>query len=120
MPMPDGSFKVQVVRGVPVVTAPEEIDSTNAPCLWSALLEAAAQGPGPVVVDMTRTEFCDSSGIRALLRSQKQALNDGREVLLATSGPAVVRVFQLTGTDHIIRRFASLDEALGQTHAAVG
>src|SRR5579859_6505531 len=36
----------EVVSGVPVVAAPEEIDITNAEALESALLEAAAHRPG--------------------------------------------------------------------------
>ena len=51
--MPDGSFPVKVVEGVPVVAAPEEIDITNAAVLRSALLKAAANGHGTLVVDMT-------------------------------------------------------------------
>ena len=45
----DGRFPFEVVSGVPVVTAPEEIDITNAPELRSALLEAAAHGHGTLV-----------------------------------------------------------------------
>jgi hypothetical protein len=41
--MHDGWFAFEVASGVPVVTAPEEIDITNAPELRSALLEAAAR-----------------------------------------------------------------------------
>jgi anti-anti-sigma regulatory factor len=40
--MPDDSFPVEVLGGVPVVAAPEEIDITNAEALRSALLTAAA------------------------------------------------------------------------------
>src|SRR5206468_9317235 len=40
--MQDGRFPFEMVDGVPVVAAPEEIDITNAPELRSALLEAAA------------------------------------------------------------------------------
>ncbi len=55
--MRDGRCPFEVVNGVPVVTAPEEIDITNAPELRSALLEAAAgipPGPGCSV----RTNQC--------------------------------------------------------------
>ena len=62
--MPDDRFPVEVAGGVPVVTVPEEVDITNAEGLRSALLQAAATGPGALVVDMTRTRFCDSSGCR--------------------------------------------------------
>jgi len=51
--MHDGRFPVELVSGVPVVAAPEEIDITNAPELRSALLVAAADRPGTLVVDMT-------------------------------------------------------------------
>ena len=51
--MPDDGFQVDVVGGMPVVAAPEQIDITNAEALRSALLQAAASGPGPLVVDMT-------------------------------------------------------------------
>ena len=53
--MPEARFPVEVVQGVPVVAAPEEIDITNAEALRSALLTAAAaaDGHGTLVVDMT-------------------------------------------------------------------
>jgi hypothetical protein len=66
--MRDGSFPFTVVSGVPVVTAPEEIDITNAPALQLALLEAGAHGHGTLAVDMTATRFCDSSGLHVSRR----------------------------------------------------
>src|SRR5690349_14395864 len=65
--MPEASFAVEVVSGVPVVTAPEEIDVTNATGLRAALLEAAAQGSRTLVVDMAQTQFCDSAGLNVLV-----------------------------------------------------
>jgi anti-anti-sigma factor len=115
--MPDGSFPVEVVKGVPVVAAPEEIDITNAEALRSALLTAAAGGHGALVVDMTRTQFCDSSGLHALIAAHKRAGAAGREVLLVIPSVAVLRVFALTGMDTVIPNFTSLGEALAQTAA---
>ena len=114
--MRDGRCLFEVVSGVPVVTAPEEIDITNTPELGSALLEAAAHGHGTLVVDMTRTRFCDSAGLRVLVDAHKQALAEGRAVLLAVPAAAVLRVLEITGIDQAIPHFASLDEAV--THAA--
>ena len=71
--MHDGKCPFEVVSGVPVVTAPEEIDITNALGLRSALLEAAEHGHGTLVLDMTRTQFCDSSGLHTLLAAHKRA-----------------------------------------------
>ena len=115
--MHDGRFPFEVASGVPVVTAPEEIDITNAPELRSALMEAAAHGPGALVVDMTRTQFCDSSGLHTLLAAHKRAQAVGGELRLVISAAPVLRVFAITGVDRIIPNFTSLDQALTQTSA---
>ena len=115
--MPDDSFPVEMAGGVPVVAAPEEIDITNAEELRSALLKAAANGHGTLVVDMTRTRFCDSSGLHTLIAAHKRAGAEGREVLLVIPSTTVLRVFALTGMDTVIPNFTSLAEALAQAPA---
>jgi anti-sigma B factor antagonist len=116
--MIDGRFPVEVVDGVAVVIAPEEIDITNAPELRAALLEAAAHGPGTLVADLTRTQFCDSSGLHTLLAAHKRAQTEGSELLLVMTSRPVLRVFELTGIDRMIRNFASLEEALARRSAS--
>ena len=113
--MQDGRFPVEVISGVPVVTAPEEIDITNAPDLRSALLAAAADAPGMLVADLTRTRFCDSSGLHTLLTAHKCAQAEGSELLLVIPSSAVLRVFAITSIDRMIPNFTSLDDALAHT-----
>ena len=115
--MQDGRFPVEMVDGVPVVAAPEEIDITNAPELRSALLEAAAHGHGSLVADLSQTQFCDSSGLHTLLAAHKRATAAGGDMRLVLPGNAVLRVFTITGVDRIIPNFTSLEEALAQTSA---
>jgi anti-sigma B factor antagonist len=111
------SFPVQVVEGIPVVTAPEEIDLANAAGLKAALLQAARPelaepGRALIVVDMSRTRFCDSAGLNALVAAARQARADGGEVRLAVVGEAVARIVALTGVDRVIPIYASLEDAL--------
>ena len=116
--MQDGRFPIEVVNGVPVAAAPEEIDITNAQELRAVLLEAAAHGHGTVVADLTRTRFCDSSGLHTLLAAHKRAQAEGGELLLVIPSPAVLRVFAITTVDRMIPNFTSLDEALARTSAS--
>jgi anti-sigma B factor antagonist len=113
--MPDASFPVEMVSGVPVVVTPEEIDITNAGGLRTALLEAARRGPGGFVVDMSRTQFCDTAGIHALVLAHKRAGAESADVRLVITGAAVLRIFAITGLDDVIPHFASLEEALAAT-----
>jgi anti-sigma B factor antagonist len=103
---------------IPVVAAPEEIDITTAYGLRAALA-SAARGRATVVVDMTRTHACDTTGLHVLVRAHKRALAQGGELRLVISSPDVRRLFAITGLDQVIRNFASLDEALAQTSADV-
>lgn len=110
--MPKVSFPVEVVDGVPVVTAPEEVDIANAAGLRAALLKAAERDHALVVVDMSRTRFCDSAGLNALVAAARQARADGGEVRLVVVGEAVVRLVALTGVDRVVPIYASLEDAL--------
>jgi anti-anti-sigma factor len=115
--MPEASFLVEVVSGVPVVTAPEEIDITNAAGLRAALVEAAGHGSRTLVVDMAQTQFCDSAGLSVLLRAHQRARAEGGELLLVICGAAVLRIFALTGIDYLIPNFPNLEQALAPTPA---
>ena len=70
--MPDGRFPFELVSGAPVVTAPEELDITNAPGAAGGPAGGSRYGKGAFVVDMTRSRFCDSSGLHTLLAAQSR------------------------------------------------
>jgi anti-sigma B factor antagonist len=113
--MPGLSFPVTLAGQIPVVTAPEEIDITNAEGLRTALLEAAHMHP-VTVVDLSPARFCDSTGLRTIAIARKRARDQDGEVILVVTGAAVLRILELTGLDHLIPHFTALDEAL--TYAA--
>ena len=109
----NGRYPIEMINGVPVVAAPEDIDVTNAAWLRAVLLEAAARGHETFVVDMTRTHFCDSAGLGVLVRAHSRALAEGGELRLVIPASAMVlRVFALTGIDRLIPNFPSLYEAV--------
>jgi anti-sigma B factor antagonist len=105
--LPDVRYLRKVINGVPVVAAPAEIDITTAEQLRAVLVEAAGGGHPTIVVDMTRTLFCDSSGLHTLLR-----------LVLPTDG-AVTRIVNLTCLNSFIPCFSSLAEALARGSAGV-
>jgi anti-anti-sigma factor len=69
-------------------------------------------GPQTYVVDMTRTRFCGSAGLHALLGAHKRARAEGGEVRFVVTGPAVGQVLAIMAIDRVIPVFGRLDEAL--------
>lgn len=118
--MPDAGFPVEMKGGLPVVVTPEEVDITNAARLRGVLLEVAADGHGTLVVDMSRTQFCDTAGIHALVSAHKQARAERGQLLLVLTTPTVLRIFAITGLDDVIPHFGSLDEALAAASPGTG
>jgi anti-anti-sigma factor len=109
------TYPFQMAGGVPVVTAPAEIDTTTAGQLRAILFEWHTRGHGTVVVDMTGTRFCDLAALRELLRAHKRAVGGRGELrLVLPADGAVLRVFTFTGLDRLIPHFASLGQALAQ------
>ena len=101
-----------MTNGVPVMATPAEIDITTAEQLRAVLL-ATENRYRTLVVDMTRTRFCDCAAAHALVTAHARLLTDGGELrLVVPADGAVGRVLTLLGIDYIIHCFASLEEAV--------
>jgi len=86
-----------------IVTAAGEIDLYTAPKLQSdlaAIIEGAAPATR-VVLDMSGVEFCDSTGMNALLAGLRQVRGRGGDLELAAPRPAVMKILQVTGLDAV-------------------
>ena len=118
MQVPEARYLIKMTNGVPVVAAPAEIDITTAEQFRAILLRAAGCGQPTVVVDMTRTAFCDSSCLHTLLRAHKRIVAEGGELrLVVPRDGAVARILNLTALDHLLPCFSSLSQALAPAPA---
>jgi anti-anti-sigma factor len=108
----DPTFPVSVQDGLAVVTTPEEIDISNAGLLREALRVTTMSGQRVIVVDMSGTEFCDSTGLNVLIRALDQAGDVGSELRLVLGGTALRRVLAVTGVAAMFRVYETLGQAL--------
>ena len=98
-----------------VVTLPAEIDISNDGLVEDELTSALGDGPGVLVADGTRTTFCASAGMSALIRAHHQAQAAGTQLRVVAS-PAVRRILELTGADQVLDTYPSLADALAGRH----
>jgi anti-anti-sigma factor len=106
------AFPSRFVTGRAIVTTPAEIDIGNAGDLREALLSAAAARQPVLVVDMTSTEFCDSTGLNVLVRAVSRAEQDAAQMRLVVRGQALQRILAVTGVGGMFPLYDSLTEAL--------
>jgi anti-anti-sigma factor len=95
-----------------VVTPAGELDHHTADLLREPLEDCLAKGKSRLVVDCTRLEFCDSTGLNVLLGARLKAEEAGGGVHLAAMQPVVARVFEITGADAVFTVHESLADAL--------
>ena len=97
---------------VAVITLPEEIDVTNADMVQEELLSVMNQGAALLIADASKTNFCDSAGVSALVRVFRQASSSASAMRMVVSTPAVQRVLSITGVDRLVGIFPSVAASL--------
>src|SRR4051812_7190735 len=101
------------VDGVRLVEAFGELDLATAPRLCAALDAARARRVRRLVVDLCGVDFCDSTGLRALIgASTELRVSGGRLAIACLPDSAVSRLFDLVGARETLRVCHSQAEAL--------
>jgi anti-sigma B factor antagonist len=94
-----------------VVKLAGELDLYNAPKVRQALIDACADMPGRIVVDLSEVEFIDSTALGVLIEARTQ-LNNRRAFLLAGPGLETRRALEISGLDRHFAVHDSVPEAL--------
>jgi anti-anti-sigma factor len=112
-------YRFQLIGGLPVLTAPAEIDITTSGKLRAVLSRWRSRGHATVVVDLAGTVFCDLAGLRELALAHERAQADGGGLRLVTPTDGVFpRIFTLTGLDSTIPHFVTIEQALAKVPVA--
>jgi anti-sigma B factor antagonist len=101
-----------VVQGAWVISIAGELDIATSPKVRELLSDAARDRDRPLVIDLTRCIFVDSTGLATLLHGAKPAQNGESNVALVSVGGEVRKLLELTAIDKTIPVFESLDSAI--------
>jgi anti-sigma B factor antagonist len=100
-------------EGVRVLEVFGELDLATAPRLCSYIDAARIHRVKRMVIDMTGVDFCDSTGLRALLGASAEIkVSGGRLAITCLPGGPVARLFDIVGMRENLRVFDSPAEAL--------
>ena len=97
--------------GATVVSVAGELDLYNAEDVRAALLEACAEEPTVVVVDLAEVTFIDSTALGVLIEARSR-LSDRDGFRLAAPGLETRRALEVSGLDRHFSVFATVADAL--------
>lgn len=80
-----------------ILTVDGDIDLASAPEFEASLRTALDASPSSIVVDLTALTFIDSSGLRVLVASSKDAQSRGATLALRNVPRHAQRVLDITG-----------------------
>ena len=94
-----------------IVRLAGELDLYNAHAVREALVQACADGPERVIVDLSEVEFIDSTALGVLIEARMK-LTNRRAFLLAAPGLETRRALEISGLDRHFTVHESVSDAL--------
>jgi anti-sigma B factor antagonist len=98
---------------VAVIRPKGRLNMVAAPRLRSLVTETVNAGRRRIVVDLSDTDFMDSSGLGALIAGLKTARQAGGDLRIACPTAQVATVLKLTNLDRVLRPHTSVAGAFG-------
>jgi anti-sigma B factor antagonist len=95
-----------------VISLRGEIDVYTAPRLRQALIDLVENDEKDILVDMTRVDFLDSTGLGVLVGGLKRVkAKDGSLEIVATEDK-ILKIFEITGLSKVFPIHESVDAAV--------
>ncbi len=88
-------------NGYQIVSVTGELDIATAEQAYSYISEVIDGRPAPVTVDLSGLTFCDASGLGALTRIARHARQKGRQLMLTSARPSLLKIMRITGLDRV-------------------
>ncbi len=107
------NFNLENINGFSVLSIMDErIDAHNSDDLKTYLLRIIEAGEKKLIVQLQHVRFIDSSGLGALLSSNKHILAKSGKLMLTNIQPKVLSMFELTRLNRVFDIYADINEAL--------
>lgn len=86
---------------VPILDIVGEIDLSNAPRIYTLMWQTSRKGSQPLILNLEKLDFMDSSGLQVLLRLREKLRSKKQDVFLVGPRPQIRKLLKLTGFDKL-------------------
>ncbi|MFT5860517.1 MAG: anti-sigma B factor antagonist [Flavobacteriaceae bacterium] len=96
-------FAISIENGTAVVkTNVEKLNALNAPGLKAELLQINKQSVNNIVIDMSKTKYCDSSGLSAILVANRLCKDTNGKFVLCGLQTNVQKLIEIAQLDRVL------------------
>ena len=88
-----------------------EVDVYTSPQLKQDLVQLAESGVKHVIVNLSKVEYLDSTGLGVLIGGLKRMREHDGNMALVGPGMRILRIFEITGLDKIFDIYPTEEEA---------
>lgn len=107
------NFKIQKKGKYTLIkTTVEKLDTTIAPILKSELVVLNSDGIKNLIIDLSATRYCDSSGLSAILVANRLCKNAGGTLVVTGLQDPVKNLISISQLDSILNIAESLEESI--------
>ena len=101
--MPEDTMKISSEKqdGATIVSQEGDIDLGRSPTLRTSLREAQSSKPQRLVVDLSRVDYMDSSGVATLVEALQNARRGGTKLVLCCMKDRVRSIFEIARLDTV-------------------
>ncbi|SFT74146.1 anti-anti-sigma factor [Lishizhenia tianjinensis] len=95
-----------------VITAKvDKLNASNAPELKSVLVKINNDSVNNMIIDLSATKYCDSSGLTAILTANRLCKNGSGKFILCGLNEAVMKMISIAQLDRVFTIVEDLPEA---------
>jgi len=111
------SLATRTVADYTVLEVGGEVDVYTAPRLRERLIEVIDGGGRRVIVDLSRVDFLDSTGLGVLVGALKRLRAAGGTFRLVCGKESLLKIFRITALDQVFPLHPTVDEAISADQA---
>ncbi|KJR41698.1 anti-sigma-factor antagonist [Candidatus Magnetoovum chiemensis] len=99
-------------KNLKVIEVEGEIDMYTSPKLRKELMAQIRRKTTPLIVDLSRVTYIDSSGIATFVEGLKDMLSYGGKLKLVSLAERILEIFNFARLDKVFEIYPSLDDAI--------
>lgn len=89
----------------------EKLDASNASELKNELLVLNKKGVNSIILDLSKSRYCDSSGLSAILTANRLCKDTNGQFILCGLQENVAKMIRIAQLDKVLNISKTLDEA---------